>query len=181
MIFLVHFYPMSHLLLIVNKLLSDALWLSFFLSFSSSLCSNCNISASIHRQLLFWTCVICLSFVSFVVIWSHSLHFSSPCYDVVFSSSSSLSLPPSCFACRMAVICLKVPAAADSENVIKFQKNSRNASCPLPIFQGPVYARTLFLQVSTFNPPSPEPAHTTFTPFSFHYREHPLKIHMENE
>lgn len=81
----------------------------------------------------------------------------------------------------VAVICPKVPAASDSQNVIKFQKNSRNASCPLPIFQGPVYARMLFLQVSTFNPP-PRSVDAPLSSFSL-----PLpptssqQIHMDKE
>lgn len=73
------------------------------------------------------------------------------CCDVFPLFLPALPLP----VCRMAVIGLKVPAGSDSQNVIEFQKNPRNASCPLPIFQGRVYARALFFrsfQVSTFNP-----------------------------
>lgn len=80
----------------------------------------------------------------------------------LFSSHSfcmlSRSLLPSLLL--VAVIHLKVPAASTSLKVIKFQKKFKECNLPTAHFQGPVYARMLFLQVSTFKPPPH--LHTTF-------------------
>lgn len=105
----------------------------------------------------------CFQYNCYLLLFSFTpTSFSSLFISLLFCCFSlSLSPPfsPACLShgCHL----LKVPAASDPRNVIKFQKNARNASCPLPIFQGPVYARMLFLQVSTFKPPPPTPYRNT--------------------
>lgn len=109
------------------------------------------------------------------------------CY-VLFCSPSPSPSPSLLHSCRMAVICFKVPVASDSQNVIKFQKYSRNASCPLPIFFKALFMQECYFYKSLpFNHPQHPNTHihthpnTPLSSFSLQYSEHPLKMHIVKE
>lgn len=73
---------------------------------------------------------------------------------VLFYYLCSISLSsPLMLVCRIGCHLLQGACSLWFTECDHVSKNSRNASCPLPIFQGPVYARMLFLHVSTFNNP----------------------------